>query len=121
MILCLLITINAINANAIYAYGVEKCRVLSSLLRRSVIDVEGEFSCVEPSKTSLEGVGCLVPCHGLSRMACALRNATVLAQWLHYYTLSLQINQFCCQEVKAKGGGVDEVDDGNDCVCAADL
>lgn len=65
-------------STALYGYGAEKCRVLT-LFRRSVIDLEGEFRCPIPSKTALEGIVCLMPCHGVPSMECAFRRASVLS------------------------------------------
>lgn len=107
-------------ATALYAHGSAKCRVLSNLLGRSVIDLSGEFTCPPVDKMALCGVECLLPCHAVPMMHCAMRSASVYALWLEYYDLALQIEHFCCSEkVKTsdESFGVDVGVDVVDCEC----
>lgn len=82
-------------AIALYALGEEKCKFLSKLCGRTFIDIEKEFGALDPDCTAISGVSCLQPCHGLSTMACALRNADRLRQWLQYYDHRTRIVNFC--------------------------
>lgn len=82
---------------AIYAFGEEKTQRLATLLDRAVINLEKEFNAPPPHHMALEGLTCLAPCHAVPSLSCALKQASILAQWLHYYILALQIKNFCPQ------------------------
>lgn len=85
-------------ATAIYAFGEDKCKTLSKILGRCVINLQKEFKAPDPNLTALIGTRCLLPCHSVQSMHCALNTATALAQWFSYLELSLQIKNFCCQQ-----------------------
>lgn len=85
-------------AVAMFARGEEKCKTLEKLIGRKVIDMEQEFGAPKPDCTATVGVSCLLPCHGLPTMQCAMRDADRLRQWLDYYCKRTQIANFCCQK-----------------------
>ena len=110
-------------AVALYARGAEKCRLFSRLCARTFIDMDAEFGAPPASHTALKGKTCLLPCHAVPCMTCALNEAVCLSKWLNYYCQTLKINNLCCQtksELK-ETASVDEVDamslKQEDCVC----
>ena len=48
-----------------------------------------QLGCPPPADIILPGISCTFACHYKSRHVCALRTAYSLAQWLHFYILSL--------------------------------
>ena len=105
-------------AIALYSFGTEKCRALEKLTGRTFINIEKEFNCPIMDHTALIGTCCLIPCHGLPRMRCALRDADRMRQWLKYYSERTKIANFCPSlqspiTPSPTDGGVRD-----DCVCA---
>ena len=79
----------ASSAVAIYCFGPQKTQFISSLIERTVIDIT-QLGCPPVADISLPGINCTFACHNKLRHVCALRTAYSLAQWLNFYTLSLQ-------------------------------
>ena len=76
-------------AFAIYYYGPLKIKFISGLIDHRVIDISLlEFP--ELADVILAAIGCTFACHKNSKHGCALRMAYSLAQWLNFYTLSVQ-------------------------------
>lgn len=88
-------------ATAIYSYGASKCSVLQKLLKRAVIDMEAEFQAPKANCIGFAGQSCLLPCHRVRTLTCALRNASVHAKWLKYYIDKLKTENLCsCSQLK---------------------
>ena len=105
-------------AIALYSFGTEKCRALEKLTGRTFINIETEFKCPLMDHTALIGTSCLIPCHGLPLMQCALRDADRMRQWLQYWSERTKIANFCPSSQSPAtppptDGGVRD-----DCVCA---
>ena len=79
----------ASSAVAIYCFGPLKTQFISGLLERTVIDIM-QLGCPELADISLASISCTFACHNKSKHVCALRTAYSLAQWLNFYTLSVQ-------------------------------
>jgi hypothetical protein len=79
----------ASTAVAIYCYGPQKTKFISELIQRTVIDID-QLGCPDLEDMRLPAISCTFACHKKSKHVCALRTAYSLAQWLNYYTLSLQ-------------------------------
>lgn len=73
---------------------------MSKLLNRTVVDIENEFNAPDPRNTSLEFMRCLLACHAVYGMECALGSASVCAKWLSYYEKSLDIRNLCCDSIE---------------------
>jgi hypothetical protein len=78
----------ASSALAIYCYGPQKTKFISALIQRTVIDIT-QLGCPDLEDMRLPAISCTFACHK-SKNICALRTSYSLAQWLDYYTLSLQ-------------------------------
>jgi hypothetical protein len=78
----------ASSAVAFYCYVPQKTKFISELIQRTVIDI-GQLGCPDLEDMRLPTISCMFACHK-SKHVCALRTAYSLAQWLNYYTLSLQ-------------------------------
>jgi len=74
---------------AIYSFGLQKTEFISGLLDRTVIDIT-QLGCPPLADISLPGIRCMFACHNKSRLACALRTAYSIAEWLHLDILILQ-------------------------------
>lgn len=79
----------ASSAVAIYCYGPQKTKFISEIIQRTVIDIT-QLGCPDLEDMSLPGISCTFACHNKSKLVCALRSAYSIAQWLNYYTLSLE-------------------------------
>ena len=61
----------------VYSFGITKCRLLSELLERPILDLE-DFKC-PPPKSFKPKFSCSVPCHRFPDISCAKRkNAQAL-------------------------------------------
>ena len=78
----------ASSAVAIYCFGPLKIEFISSLINRTVIDIT-QLECPPIADINLSTISCTFACHK-SKHVCALRTAYSVAQWLHFYTVSLQ-------------------------------
>ena len=67
----------------LYIYGALKCKFLSELLGRPVLNLE-DFGCPEPSDLKT-GYNFILPCHKSYSVSCATRNATSFFDWLKYH------------------------------------
>ena len=79
----------ASSAVAINCFGPKKTQFISSLIEHTVIHIT-QLACPPIAEISLPGINCTFACHNKFRHVCALRTAYSLAQWLNFYTLSLQ-------------------------------
>jgi len=79
----------ASSAVAIYCFGALKTEFISSLINRTVIDIT-QLGCPPIADIKLSTISCTFACHNKSKHVCALRTAYSVAQWLHFYTVSLQ-------------------------------
>jgi len=67
----------------LYAYGVIKCAILSSLLQRPILNLE-DFGC--PShKNFVSDYRCYLPCHRYKNVQCVTANAHMYYDWLQYH------------------------------------
>ena len=78
----------ASSAVVIYCFGSLKTEFISSLINRTVIDIT-QLGCPPNGDINLSAISCTFACHK-SKHVCALRTAYSVAQWLHFYTVSLQ-------------------------------
>ena len=78
----------ASSAVAINCFGPVKTELSSGLIDSTVIDIT-QVGCPQITDISLSAIGCTFACHK-SKNVCALPSAYSVAQWLHFYTLSLQ-------------------------------
>ena len=76
------------SAVAIYCFGPVKTEFISSLTNRTVIYITQQ-GCPSIADTNLSAISCTFACHK-SKHVCALRSAYSVAQWLHFYTISLK-------------------------------
>jgi hypothetical protein len=67
----------------LYLKGDVKCKKLSTILERSVQNLDS-FGCPEGSEFRM-AKGCRMPCHKFPDKSCALRNASNLYGWLTHY------------------------------------
>jgi hypothetical protein len=67
----------------------QKTKFIRELIQRTVIDI-GQLGCPGLEDVRLPAISCTFACHNKYKHVCALRAAYSLAQWLNYYTLSLQ-------------------------------
>jgi hypothetical protein len=58
----------------LYAYGVEKCKLLSGLIHRPVLNIE-DFKCPSPNALPPSPYSCGLPCHKFPNIGCPTRNA----------------------------------------------
>lgn len=65
----------------LYSYGVSKCRFLSELLARPILNFE-DFGCPDRKKLKSR-YNCFLPCHSYN-ISCATRNAHSFYKWLKY-------------------------------------
>jgi len=79
----------ASSAFAIYCFGPLKTEFISRLIYHKVIDIT-QIGCPPIADINLSAISCTFACHNKSKHVCALRSAYSIAQWLHFYTLSLQ-------------------------------
>ena len=79
----------ALSAVAIFCFGPLKTQFISGLLDRTVIDII-QLGCPELADIGLASISFTFACHNKSKHVCALRTAYSLAQWLNFYTLSVQ-------------------------------
>jgi len=79
----------ASSAVVIYCFGPLKTQFIIGLFDRTVIDII-QLGCPELAHISLASISCTFACHNKSKHVCALRTAYSLAQWLNFYTLSVQ-------------------------------
>jgi len=78
----------ASSAFAIYCFGPQKTQFISNLINRTVIDIT-QLVCPQLADLSLPAISGTLASHK-SKYVCVLRSAFSLAQWLNFYTLSLQ-------------------------------
>jgi len=79
----------ASSAVTIYCFGPLKTQFIIGLLDRTVIDII-QLGCPELADIILASISCTFACHNKSKHVCALRTPYSLAQWLNFYTLSVQ-------------------------------
>ena len=79
----------ASSAVAIYCYGPQKSKFISELIQRTVIYIT-HLGCSDLEDMLLPAISYTFACHNKSKLVCALRTAYSIAQWLNYYTLSVQ-------------------------------
>jgi hypothetical protein len=77
------------SAVAIYCFGYQKTNFISSLIRRTVIDIT-ELGCPDPTDISVSNISCTFACHNKFRYVCALRAAHSFVQWLNYHAVGLE-------------------------------
>ena len=65
------------------SYGPTKCRSLSALFERTVLDLE-DFKC-PPAKKLKPRYSCALPCHRHPDYSCATKSAHSLYAWLMYH------------------------------------
>lgn len=82
--------------SALYAFGKERCHVLSQLTSRKFIDIFSEFGAPVAHSTRFSGRRCLYPYHG--GMKCTLQTADIYSQWLQYYEHHLLTSNLCVKE-----------------------
>ena len=70
----------------LYGYGIEKCKILSDLLGRPILNLE-DFGCPKPSDLT-PGKNCVLQCHTFSSVSCATRKSTSFYKWLKYLFLT---------------------------------
>jgi hypothetical protein len=71
------------NIPNLHSKGDAKCRNLSTLLGRSVQNLDS-FGCAERSEFKM-AKGCIMTCHKFPDKSCALRNASNLYGWLMHH------------------------------------
>jgi hypothetical protein len=67
----------------LYAKGVEKCRLLNSILGRPIHSYD-DIGCPNPQELK-SNVHCNLPCHSFPHIRCAARDARALHSWLQYH------------------------------------
>ena len=67
----------------VYSFGTTKCRLVSDLLERPILDLE-DFKC-SPTKTFKPKFSFSLPCHRFPDISCAIKNAQALYDWLMYH------------------------------------
>jgi hypothetical protein len=74
---------------AIYCFGPQKTEFISGLIDHTVIDIT-QLRCSQLADINLPAISCTFACHNKSKHFCSLQTAYSLAQWLIFYTLSMQ-------------------------------
>ena len=73
----------------VICFGPLKTEFISSLINLTVIDIT-QLGCPPIADINLSTISGTFACHNKSKHVYALRTAYSVAQWLHFYTISLQ-------------------------------